>query len=67
MITLLKTHSDSPNIQKILIMLEEIDEPYTIQIVEKQSDGEFSADFTAINPNGTVPAIVDTDNGATLF
>lgn len=67
MIIFYKMHSDSPNIQKILIMLEEIGLPYTIQRVDKQSDGKFSDDFIAINPNATVPAIVDTDNGTTLF
>lgn len=60
-------HSESPNIRKISIMLAEIGLPYTIKRVEKQSNGEFAADFVTINPNATVPAIVDTDTGITLF
>lgn len=48
-------------------MLAEIGLPYTVKRVEKQSNGEFAADFVAINPNATVPAIVDTDTGITLF
>ena len=67
MIVFYTMHSESPNIRKISIMLEEIGLPYTVKRVEKQNDGKFSDDFIAINPNATVPAIVDTDNGTTLF
>lgn len=67
MIIFYTMHSESPNIRKISIMLEEIGLPYTVKHVEKQSNGEFAADFVAINPNATVPAIVDTDTGTTLF
>ena len=67
MIIFYSMHSVSPNIRKILIMLEEIGLPYTVNHVEVQSNGEFAADFLKINPNATVPAIVDTDTGATIF
>lgn len=67
MIIFYTMHSESPNIRKISIMLAEIGLPYTVKRVEKQSNGEFPADFVAINPNATVPAIVDTDTGITLF
>lgn len=67
MIIFYTMHSESPNIRKISIMLAEIGLPYTIKRVEKQSNGEFAADFVTINPNATVPAIVDTDTGITLF
>ncbi len=67
MIIFYTMHSESPNMRKISIMLEEIGLPYTIKRVEKQSNGEFAADFIAINPNATVPALVDTDTGITLF
>ena len=67
MIIFYRMHSDSPNIQKVSIMLEEIGLPYTVSIVEKQSNGKFSGEFSAINPNGTVPALVDQDTGITLF
>ena len=59
--------SASPNMRKISIMLAEVGLPYAIKRVEKQSDGKLAADFLAINPNATVPAIVDTDTGVTLF
>lgn len=67
MIIFYTTPSESPNMRKISIMLEEIGLPYTVKRIEKQSNGEFAADFIAINPNATVPAIVDTDTGITLF
>ena len=67
MIIFYTTPSESPNMRKISIMLEEIGLPYTVKRVEKQSNGKFAADFIAINPNATVPAIVDTDTGITLF
>ena len=67
MIILYTMKSESPNIRKISIMLEEIGLPYTVKHVVKQSDGKFADDFVAINPNATVPAIVDKDTGTTLF
>lgn len=67
MIILYRMRSDSPNIRKVTIMLKETRLPFSIQYVDKQSDGEFAADFLAINPNATVPAIVDTDTGSTIF
>ncbi len=60
-------HSASPNVRKILIMLEETGLPYAVKRVEKQDDGKFPEDFFAINPNGTVPAIVDHATGNAIF
>lgn len=60
-------HSASPNVRKILIMLAETGLPYTVKRVEKQDDGKFPEAFFAINPNGTVPAIVDHDTGSAIF
>ncbi|MHB1245424.1 MAG: glutathione S-transferase family protein [Sulfuriferula sp.] len=67
MIVLYTMHSESPNIRKVSIMLEESGLPYTVKRVDKQSDGSYPDEFLAINPNATVPAIVDTDTGITLF
>ena len=53
--------------RKISIMLEEVGLPYTAHIVEKQSNGQLADNFTVINPNATVPAMVDRDTGITLF
>jgi GST-like protein len=67
MIILYTMQSVSPNIRKITMMLEETSLPYTVKQMEKQSNGSLPDDFLAINPNGTVPAILDEDNGAVLF
>jgi len=67
MIILYTMLSSSPNIRKISIMLNEAGLPYGVRKFERQSDGHLPEDFLAINPNGTVPAILDEDNGAVLF
>lgn len=67
MIILYTMLSTSPNIRKITLMLDETRLPYTVHIFEKQVDGKLPDEFLAINPNGTVPAILDKDNGAVIF
>ncbi len=67
MITLYKMHSDSPSIRKITVMLAETGLPYDIRVIAKQDDGKFPAEYLAINPNGTVPSIEDSENGVVLF
>ena len=59
--------SASPNIRKISIMLEEIGLAFTVRRVEKLSNGKYPQDFIAINPNTTVPTIVDQDTGNIIF
>ena len=67
MIIFYQLYSESPHIRKISIMLEEIGLPYITKRIEKLSNGQLPDDFLAINPNGTVPAIVDTDTDAVIF
>lgn len=67
MIDFYTMHSASPNVRKILIMLAETGLPYTVQRLEKQSNGKFADNFLAINPNATVPAIVDQHTGNAIF
>ncbi len=67
MIIFYTTNSASPNMQKISILLQETGLPHTVKRVEKQSDGKLPGDFIAINPNATLPAIVDQDTGAAVF
>lgn len=50
----------TPNVLKVIIGLEELKVPYTlnyIDIINRKSD----PDFLAINPNGRIPAIVDSE------
>ncbi len=67
MIVFYSLPSVSPNIRKISIMLKETGLPFRVKNIEVQSDGKFADDFLAISPNGTVPAILDEDNGAVIF
>lgn len=67
MINFYTMQSLSPNVRKVLIMLEETGLRYSVERVEKQDDGKFPEDFAAINPNATVPAIVDRDTGSAIF
>jgi len=67
MIIFYRIPSESPNMQKISLMLAETALPHVIQIVEPRKNEVLDIDFARISPNGTAPAIVDTDTGATLF
>ena len=59
MIILYMMQSTSPNIRKITMMLNETGLPYAVHKFEKMLDGKLPEEFLAINPNGTVPAILD--------
>lgn len=51
----------TPNGRKVSIMLEECGLPYTVHAVDITRDEQFSPEFLAINPNGKIPAISDSD------
>jgi GST-like protein len=51
----------SPNVQKIFIMLEELELAYHVIPVDVWKGDQFEPQFLAINPNGKVPVIVDDD------
>jgi GST-like protein len=53
MIVLYTMHSESPNIRKVSMMLEETGLPYTVKRIDKQSDGRYPAEFLAVSPNAT--------------
>ncbi len=57
----------TPNGLKIPIMLEEVGLPYRITRVDIGKGEQFAPDFLAVSPNNKIPAIVDEDNGQTLF
>jgi len=64
MIIFYRIPNESPNMIKITMMLQETGLPYVEKIINDDEDMEA---FAEISPNGTTPAIVDTDTGATLF
>jgi GST-like protein len=51
----------APNPMKIALMLEELGQPYEAIPVDTAKGEQHAATFRAINPNGKVPAIVDTE------
>jgi len=55
--------SPTPNGYKVTITLEELGLPYTVHPIDLSSGAQKEPWFTAINPNGRIPAIVDRGNG----
>lgn len=51
----------TPNGRKILVALEELGLDYEVHWVDLKNDEQHTPEFTAINPNGKIPAIVDRD------
>ncbi|MVB43333.1 glutathione S-transferase [Vibrio cholerae] len=52
----------TPNGHKIAIALEEMGLEYTTHALNLSNNDQKQPAFTAINPNGRIPAIVDRDN-----
>lgn len=51
----------SPNVLKVVLMLDEVDLPYHFRHVNMIAGDQYKAEFKALNPNGRVPVIVDQD------
>ena len=56
----------TPNPAKIALFLEETGLPYEVVPVDTSKGQQHTPEFRAINPNGKVPAIVDTDGPGVL-
>jgi len=54
-------YSLAPNPKKVALFLEEAGLPYEAIPVDTRKGEQHTAEFTAINPNAKVPAIVDGD------
>jgi GST-like protein len=57
----------TPNGRKPVIALEELQLDYRVHAVDIGNDEQFLPDFVAISPNSKIPAMVDRENGLTLF
>jgi GSH-dependent disulfide-bond oxidoreductase len=57
----------TPNGRKVSIMLEECGLAYAAHAVNITKDEQFKPEFLKISPNNRIPAIVDRDNGRSLF
>jgi glutathione S-transferase/GST-like protein len=53
----------TPNGWKVSIALEELGLPYTLHVIDMAAGEQKQPWFTAINPNGRIPAIVDRGAG----
>ncbi|MGH8254262.1 MAG: glutathione S-transferase N-terminal domain-containing protein [Steroidobacteraceae bacterium] len=51
----------TPNGIKVAVMLEEIALPYEAHRVSFDDKDQYSPEFTALNPNNRIPAIIDPD------
>jgi GST-like protein len=57
----------TPNGRKVSIMLEEVGLPYEVHPIHIGQGDQFKPEFLAISPNNKIPAIVDRDNGQSVF
>ena len=55
------------NSQKITIMLEELDVPYKVYLVDIDNNEQFSDKFSQISSANKIPAIVDNENKQSIF
>jgi len=51
----------TPNGVKVSIMLEEIELPYEVHLVDFSKDDQKTLEFLSLSPNGKIPAILDPD------
>ena len=57
----------TPNGRKISILLEEINTPYLVHPVNIIENEQFSDEFSRIAPSNKIPAIIDRENGQSIF
>ena len=57
----------TPNGRKVSIMLEEVGLPYEVHPINISQGEQFDPKFLEISPNNKIPAIVDRDNGYSMF
>jgi len=57
----------TPNGRKLSIALEEMDLPYAVHPVNIGKGEQFRPEFLAISPNNKIPAIIDRENGQSIF
>ena len=57
----------TPNGRKISIALEEMGLNYSVHPINIGKGEQFAPEFLKISPNNKIPAIVDTDNGISVF
>jgi len=59
--------SSTPNGWKVSILLEEIGLPYKVNPIKLQEGDQKKPNYLKVNPNGRIPAIIDTEADITVF
>ena len=67
MITFYTNRSRGAIVQKIFIMLSELAIPHKTILIDMTSEGDLLDELEKINPNKTVPALIDEETGVILF
>tara|TARA_Y100000590_G_scaffold250865_1_gene281761 strand:- start:202 stop:828 length:627 start_codon:yes stop_codon:yes gene_type:complete len=60
-------YADTPNGKKISIMLEEIQYPYKINVIDLKKGDQFNSKFRSISPFSKIPVITDHKNKISIF
>ena len=60
-------YANTPNGRKISIMLEEIEYPYKITLVDLKKGDQFNSKFRSISPFSKIPVITDHKNNISIF
>ena len=60
-------YANTPNGRKISIMLEEINHPYKITLLELNKGDQFNPKFRSISPFSKIPVITDHENNISIF
>ena len=60
-------YADTPNGKKISIMLEEIEFPYKITLLDLKKGDQFNSKFRSISPLSKIPVITDHKNNVNIF
>ncbi len=57
----------TPNGRKASVMLEEVELPYKVHVIDITKGDQFTPEYVAINPNSKIPAIVDQETSMAVF
>ena len=57
----------TPNRCKISILLEEVNTPYSVHLIDINNNEQFTKQFSQISPSNKIPAIIDRQNGQSIF
>lgn len=57
----------SPNVRKVVLMLEELEAAYDVRVVKVFRGEQFTPAFRALNPFCKVPVLTDRETGQSIF